>query len=340
MKEVIERAIDTLTGADPLSLYRKTRPKSSESTVEPTALPAGDKVSALERRDRMVSVGEQAELGDVAGDQGDQRPGRLAASKPLERKAPAGRATEGIQRADHRPGIRSGCSGRYSGVSRSYRRRGRPRSDGSTHAPCHSGSTRTAAASRTSANRLALTRRFPREDRRARRLSRHRGRGVRSGVEHHDCAQQVRRPDLLEVQPESPELRPLPARCTSGRPDARTSPPTAGPAGTRDQKSTGYATAAVAYEQRQRTTLEQRGKTVDGARSRRTLTRYAEPVGNGWTGGQEIRPLTETRRGLVRRSPDQCGPDREAFHNRGGVTPHARGDHYSPAWCRVLTVTA
>ena len=30
---------------------------------------------------------------------------------------------------------------------------------------------------------------------------------------------------------------------------------------------------------------------------------------------------------LVRRSPDQCGPDREAFHNRGGVTPHARGDH-------------
>ena len=26
---------------------------------------------------------------------------------------------------------------------------------------------------------------------------------------------------------------------------------------------------------------------------------------------------------LVRRSPDQCGPDREAFHNRGGVTPRA-----------------
>ena len=25
------------------------------------------------------------------------------------------------------------------------------------------------------------------------------------------------------------------------------------------------------------------------------LTRYAEPVGNGWTGGQEIRPLTETQ---------------------------------------------
>ncbi|MCB1819600.1 MAG: hypothetical protein KDI77_16905 [Gammaproteobacteria bacterium] len=25
------------------------------------------------------------------------------------------------------------------------------------------------------------------------------------------------------------------------------------------------------------------------------LTRYAEAVGNGWTGGQEIRPLTETQ---------------------------------------------
>ena len=65
-------------------------------------------------------------------------------------------------------------------------------------------------------------------------------------------------------------------------------------------------------------------------RSRRTLTRYAEPVGNGWTGGQGD-PTAYRNPGadLVRRSPDQCGPDREVSQSRRR-NPHARGDHYSP----------
>ena len=83
MKEVIERAIDTLTGADPLSLYRKDQPKA-RSDRQRTVLPAGPKVSA--RKAGAVpdpSAASRLNWRDVTGDQQPASVGWWPASWPL-----------------------------------------------------------------------------------------------------------------------------------------------------------------------------------------------------------------------------------------------------------------